>query len=240
MLDGLGAEEQPLAEAAGAATQRPDSSQTAGNAQSPTSLHDCPHFPFRHAYGAHCVDDPRSRSVWMSSQTAPERHVPVGRSQPNPSAQSASTSQATEHVRLAPSQRWGEQEGTPSEPRTRGVHVPRVSEQVSHAPSHATLQQNDPTQWPLAHSLACSQTDPLRFLHTPSASHVFSPEHVSGSSADRTISHAPVFAAHLRHAPSHFSVQQTDSRQNLVAQSPVVAHVAPTFVPELMKRMRRR
>src|SRR5205085_1806475 len=115
-------------------------------AQSTTSLHDCPHLPPRHAYGAHAVSAPLSLSVAMSVQTAPEMHVPVGRSQPNPSAQSASMMQTVLHVRAVPSQRWGEHEGTPSEPRTRGVHVPRVSEHVSHAPSHPVSQQNDPTQ----------------------------------------------------------------------------------------------
>jgi hypothetical protein len=82
----------------------------------------------------------------MSVQTAPLMHCPVGRSQPKPSAQSLSPAHVAEHVRLVPSQRFGEHDGTPSEPRTRGVHVPRFSEHVSHAPSQPVSQQNDPTQ----------------------------------------------------------------------------------------------
>ena len=126
--------------------QRPDSSHAAGNAQSPIALHVCAHFPPLQAYGAQLVSAPLSRSVAMSVQTAPEMHAPVGRSQPKPSAQSESTTQLAEHVRVVPSQRFGEHEGTPREPRARGVHVPRFSEHVSQAPSHAVSQQNDPTQ----------------------------------------------------------------------------------------------
>jgi hypothetical protein len=120
------------------------------------------------------------------------------------------------------------------------VQVPRVSTHVSHAPSHGVSQQKDPTQCPLAHSLDCSQTDPLRFLHEPCASQVFSPEHVSGSSAEVMGSHAPVVGVHFRHAPSHFSEQHTDSRHHLVRQSLCAAHVAPAAAPELTKRRRMR
>jgi hypothetical protein len=204
---------QPPVEAAGAATQRPASSQTPGYAQSEITLQLSPQRPPLHAYGAQPSFAPLvSRVVWRSTQTAPAMQVFVGRSQPKPSAHSSSARQVVAHAPDLPSQRFGEQEGVPKAPRASGVHVPRTSEHVSQAPSHATLQQNESTQKPLAQSEGCAHTEPLFFLHAPSASHVLSPAHVSGSSAERTTSHAPA-GPHRRHAPPHGSAQQTASRQ---------------------------
>jgi hypothetical protein len=193
--------------------QRPASSQAAGNAQSSVFLQVSAQCPLRQAYGAQPWIAPFvSRVVRMSMHTVPATHVFVGLSQPKPSAHSSSVKHPVAQVPALPSHRFGEQDGVPREPRGSGVQVPRVSVHVSHAPSHATLQQIESTQNPLAQSDARAQTEPLFFLHAPFASHVFSPVHVSGSSAERTASQTPA-PEQRRHAPSQASAQQSASLQ---------------------------
>jgi hypothetical protein len=63
--------------------------------------------------------------------------------------------------------------------------------------------------------------------HTPDALHVCGPQHVSGSSADFTATHAPV-ASHVWQVPLQAAEQQFSSQMPL-AHWLVAVHALPTF-----------
>jgi hypothetical protein len=89
-------------------------------------------------------------------------------SQKNPRAQSPLPAQVVGHVMADPSQRYGEQLGTPLWPSTSGVQVPRLPEMLhaSQALAQALLQQYPSTHRLLSHSFALPQISPSVFFGT--------------------------------------------------------------------------
>jgi hypothetical protein len=107
------------------------------------------------------------------------------------------------------------------------VHVPAILSHASHCPVHAESQQNPSTQCALAQLEDAEHDVPFVALHTPVASHVLMPVHVSGSDAFITATHAPVPETHVMHVPLHAPEQQTPSSHTLERQSPPSVHELP-------------
>src|SRR5262249_41544025 len=111
---------------------------------------------------------------------------------------------------------------------TTGSHVPLARpSHASHVPLQAALQQMPSTQNPLAQSAAALQLPPFFFLQAPAASHVFSPVHELGSSADATTSHRPVPALHEWQVVAQAARQHTPWSQIPEAQSSAATQRAP-------------
>ena len=110
------------------------------------------------------------------------------------------------------------------------MHLPTApgTLHVSHPPAHAESQQAPSAQFPLAHAEApVGQDWPFLSLHAPTASQVFRPVQVTGSSALVMLTQAPVPATHDLQTPEHVPEQQIPLTQTPEPQSSPMPHVAP-------------
>jgi hypothetical protein len=165
----------------------------------------------------------RQGVVHASWQQVPSTQNPLaqGVASPHPTPRAPRQSPAAEQVKLP--------EQLSSLPTTTVVQVPAALAHDRQGVVQPSAQQRPSTQFPLAHSVAPLHVWPCAFLHTPDASQICVPVHVS-SLALVTAVHVPrVAPAALQRwqVPHAETVQHTLSTQKPVSQSAEVAQSPP-------------